>query len=292
VRALVLGSSGFVGRHLVTELAARGAQVESWSRYDVGPRDAHVHRRIDLLEPSTFESFRGPWDAAVLLAGHAVPRTGFTPEFADENMRIAQNALGHLASCAPRSRVVVMSSAHVYGNAGGEHLIDEERNPTPVGLYAVSKLAIEAMARSRTDLDIVIVRSFNLLGPRMPRGLLISDVIEELATEQPKLVMRGADEVRDFLDVRDGVRGIAALLEQRGGARVYNLCSGRGTHVSQVVSGLVRMLGAQREITFMPGATPPFVGSHAALTAATGWSPDIVLDATLQWIAAEALESR
>ncbi len=58
------------------------------------------------------------------------------------------------------------------------------------------------------------------------------------------------------------------------------------------MAGLVRMLGAQRSITFSPGSAPPFVGSHAKLTAATGWTPEFVLDATLQWIGSEVLESR
>ncbi len=292
MRVLVLGSSGFVGRHTVAELAARGAEVESWSRYADGPRDAHVHRRIDLLEPASFEAFQGPWDAAVLLAGHAVPGVLFTEEHAAQNLAIARNSLEHLARTSTRSRVIVVSSSHVYGNAGSAQLITEERLPTPVGAYGVSKLAIEKMAESRTDLDIAIVRSFNLLGPRMPRGLLVSDVIEELARDREKLVMRGTDSVRDFLDVRDAARAIAALLDVHGGAPVYNLCSGIGARVSQVVAGLVRLLGAQRDITFSTGSSPPFVGSHAALTEATGWKPDFVLDATLQWIAAEALESR
>jgi GDP-4-dehydro-6-deoxy-D-mannose reductase len=292
VRVLVLGSSGFVGRHTVAELAARGAQVESWSRYADGPRDAHVHRRIDLLQPETFESFTGPWDGAVLLAGHSVPGILFTEEHAQENLRIAENALRHLANTSPRARVIVLSSSHVYGNAGSAQAITEDRKPTPVGAYGVSKLAVEKVAESRTDLDIAIVRSFNLIGPRMPRGLLMSDVIEELARDRENLVMRGTDSVRDFLDVRDGARAIAALLALRGGAPVYNLCSGVGTRVSQVVSGLVRLLGAQRDISFSTGSSPPFVGSHAALTAATGWTPEFVLDATLQWIAAEVVESR
>ena len=292
MRVLVLGSAGFVGRNLVWELARRGAEVETWSRAQTGLPESACHRCVDLLQPDTFAAARGPWDGAVLLAGHAVPGTDFTAQMGYENAVIATNSLAHLTATSPGARVVVMSSAHVYGNAGGTQLVGEDRTISPAGEYGASKLAVEQAAARASSLEVAVLRSFHLIGPRMPRGLLVPDVLERLARGENPLRMRGSDGVRDFLDVRDGARAIVKLLEARSGKPVvYNLCSGRGERVSKVVAGLVQRLDPDREIRFVPGAPRTFVGSPAALSLATGWTPRIPLDETLDWIASETRQA-
>src|SRR6185503_18818814 len=169
MRVLVLGSTGFLGRHVVEDLAARGVQVDSWSRAASGPAGAASHKRIDLLKPDTFAAERGPWNGAVLLAGHAVPGIDFTAQMAQENVTIAENALAHVAKHSPGTRVVVMSSSHVYGNAGGTSQVTEDREIVPAGEYGMAKLKIEQLAAARSPaLDVAVVRSFHLIGPRMP----------------------------------------------------------------------------------------------------------------------------
>jgi nucleoside-diphosphate-sugar epimerase len=293
MRVLVLGSSGFVGRHVVQELARRGAQVESWSRAQTGPSRAALHRRVDLLIPDTFAAATGPWDAAVLLAGHAVPGLDFTPQMGQENVAIAANSLAHLARHSPGTRVVVMSSAHVYGNAGGTQLVSEDRQIVPAGEYGASKFQIEQIAAAHAPaLDVAAVRCFHLIGPRMPRGLLIPDLLERLAGTENPMRMRGPDGVRDFLDVRDGARAIVQLLEVRSSKpTAYNLCSGRGERISRIVSGLVQRLDPKRDVLFVLGAPKTLIGSPAALALATGWTPQIPLDTTLDWIASEAAQT-
>lgn len=293
MRVLVLGSTGFLGRHVVEDLASRGVEVESWSRAASGPAGAAPHKRIDLLQPNSFAAERGPWNGVVLLAGHAVPGIDFSAQMAQENVTIATHALAHVAQHSPGARVVVMSSAHVYGNAGGTQQVTEDREIVPAGEYGMSKYKIEQLAVAHAPaLDVAIVRSFHLIGPRMPRGLLVPDVLDQLARGANPMRMRGADGVRDFLDVRDGARGIVKLLEVRSAQPVYyNLCSGRGERVARIVSGLVQRLDPGREVRYAPGAPRTFVGSHAALSLATGWTPRIELDQTLDWIASEAKQT-
>jgi nucleoside-diphosphate-sugar epimerase len=189
--------------------------------------------------------------------------------------------------------MIVMSSAHVYGNAGGTAPVAEDRQVVPAGEYGMSKFHVEQAAAAHSNaLDVAVVRSFHLIGPRMPPGLLVPDVLDRLARGENPMRMRGADGVRDFLDVRDGARAIVKLVEGRSGKpTAYNLCSGRGERVSRIVTGLVQRLDPKREIRFAPGSPKTFVGSNAALALATGWSPRITLDETLDWIAKEAAQT-
>jgi nucleoside-diphosphate-sugar epimerase len=176
----------------------------------------------------------------------------------------------------------------VYGALGDEHAIDEARPHSPNGMYGESKIAVERAAQAAVrDLDIVIVRSFNQIGRSMPSGLLVPDLIEALTHGSGPVTMRGADGVRDFLDVRDGARALADLLGAKcASGSVFNLCSGRGVALSDLAAELARALSIEREVRFAAVNPLPFVGSLAALTRATGFEPKIALDATLAWIAA------
>jgi UDP-glucose 4-epimerase len=288
MRVLVLGSTGFVGRHLARELVSRGHETVGYGRKLTGA--AFREERVDLADPDALARFDERFDAAILLAGVAVPGPRFDAAAAGTNVDIARNALAWLVRRSKGARVIVMSSAHVYGAVGDERPLEETRPTCPNGHYGESKIAVERLAReSGRDLDVVIVRSFNQIGPAMPRGLLVPDLIEALARGSGPVTMKGADGVRDFLDVRDGARALADLLDVKGASgSVFNLCSGRGVALSQLAADLARALGVDREVRFPAHNPVPFVGSRGALTRATGFEPRIPLSDTLAWIAADA----
>ncbi len=274
MRILVLGAAGFLGRHLVEHLLELGHDVEGWSR-----------ETADLRDPASFEHRRGPWDAAVHLAGHSVPGDAWNGERVRENVAIAANALDHLARVAPGMRVVFVSSARVYADRLEAHREDEPLGPTT--LYGLSKLLSEDWARFRSrDLDVQIVRPFQNLGPAMPRGLFLPEFLERLSRGSGALEMRGPDNTIDVLDVRDGVRGIAALCTVRArSGEAWNLSSGVPRRVSEIAAALSRRLSAGREVRFSGAPAPPLVGRPDKLRAACDWTPERSLDETLDWIA-------
>lgn len=288
MRVLVLGSTGFVGRNLAHELSARGHEVVGFGRKLGGA--SWREERVDLAGPAALDRFDERFDAAVLLAGAAVPGPCFDAAVARVNVDIAQRSLAWLARHSRGARVLVMSSAHVYGALGDQQAIDEASTSSPSGLYAESKVAVERAAEAATcELDIVIVRSFNQIGRAMPRGLFVPDLIEALTHGSGPVTMKGPDGVRDFLDVRDGARALADLIDARcASGSVVNLCSGRGVALADLAARLARALSIEREVRFSSVNPVPFVGSRAALTRLTGFEPRIALADTLDWIATAA----
>lgn len=305
MRALVLGSSGFVGGHVVREFLSRGADVVGVSRRGEARAEPHVAERatarftsvrVDLRDAAACRELAAPtfanpfvvapFEAVVLLSGHAVPGVDFDERLADENRAIARHALDLVARTSPGARVVVLSSAHVYGTSGAAEALREERALAPAGAYGRSKVDVEAIAREHSGhLAIVTARAFHLIGPGMPAGLLVPDLLAALRADVDPISMRGADGVRDFLDVRDGARALVDLAVGTFEApTVVNVCSGRGTRVSDVARGLIARSGRSRGLRFAPGAPLPLVGSNERLRRLVRFEPRHDLDATLDWI--------
>lgn len=274
----------------MSRLLADGHALEAWSRSaspaPVGAGERYEHHAIDALDPASFDARRGHWDAAFQLAGYSVPGDGFTQREILDNLRMTAHVLDHLARVQPGLRVVVMSSAQVYAPGPGRRREDEPL--APHSAYGLSKHLCEVWSRARArELDIIVVRAFNQIGPGMPPGLVVPDLLAALRRGTGPVQMRGADSTRDFLDVRDGVEALARLAElDAPSGSVFNLCRGEGLRISELAFGLMRRLDVRREVRFAPGSPPPLVGDPDKLARAIGWSPRYALEDSLREIVA------
>ena len=108
----------------------------------------------------------------------------------------------------------------------------------------------------------------------------------ELGQQRPVIQVGNLEAVRDFADVRDVVRAYWALLERGDPGEVYNVCTGRGVRVRELLHKLLDLAGLDVEIRLeserlRPSDVPALVGDPAKLKAATGWEPALSLDETL-----------
>jgi GDP-4-dehydro-6-deoxy-D-mannose reductase len=184
--------------------------------------------------------------------------------------------------------VLVTGSAQIYRPLA--EAITEDAPIGPANPYGVSKLAQELTAAAAT-LPALLVRPFNHAGPRQSPSYATSAFAQQIADIEagrraPVLHVGNLDARRDITDVRDTVRAYQALAEGGQPRRPYNVCSGRAYSMRELLDILLSQARARVRVEVDPARlrfsdNPVILGSHARLTADTGWTPVIPIEQTL-----------
>jgi GDP-4-dehydro-6-deoxy-D-mannose reductase len=158
-----------------------------------------------------------------------------------------------------------------------------------VSKVAQGHLALEHAAAS--PVAVVRTRTFHHTGPRRGEVFAESSFARQVAEVEACLregVLRvgNLEAVRDYSDVRDVVRAYWLLLERGAAGEVYNVCSGRGVKIGDLLERLIAAAGVRVEVRqdperLRPSDLPALVGDPSRLKAATGWEPRFALDRTL-----------
>jgi GDP-4-dehydro-6-deoxy-D-mannose reductase len=298
MRALVTGSDGFVGGWLCPHLTSNGDDVVEVTMHDADITDGPAI--------ASLVADAAP-DAIYHLAGLAnVAESWVTPGRTFEvNANGTLNVLDAARRLPNAPVVLLVSSAEVYGIVTPDQLPLHEDTPLrPVTPYAASKVAAEYVglqAHLGFGLPVIRVRPFNHVGPRQAAAFVVADLARRIAMAEQKgeraLTVGNLTPRRDFTDDRDVVRAYRLLVA--GGANggtageVYNVCSGRAVAVGDLAGRLLELAGADLELVTDPDLVravdvPVLQGDNSRLHAATGWMPEIDLDATLKDVLAEA----
>jgi GDP-4-dehydro-6-deoxy-D-mannose reductase len=210
-----------------------------------------------------------------------------------ENVAMTARVLEDVRVAAPGAVVVLAGSGEVYGPP--ERLpVDESHPLRPQNPYAVSKAACDLLGAMEADahgLRVVRARAFNHAGPGQSAtyaiGSFTRQAAESLARGDDEIVLRtgNLDTRRDFTDVRDVVRAYR-LLAGHGEEGTFNVCSGTGVSLREIVGLIERAAGVPVRAEQDPGRVrahevPEVRGSHERLTTATGWEPEIPLERTV-----------
>ncbi len=286
-RVLITGIDGFTGRYLADELRSAGYMVAGLSH-----KASDGVFGCDLLDRAGLADIVAQVmpDMVAHLAGIAFIKHGDVDGIYRTNVVGTRNLLEVLAvsGCKPRS-VLLASSANIYGNATVA-TIAEDTVAAPTNDYAVSKLAMEYMAKLWADrLPISIARPFNYTGVGQSLDFLLPKIVDHFRRRAAVLELGNLDVVRDFSDVRSVVRRYRLLLESGLSGEAYNLCSGVGHSLHEVLQMMRELTGHDPEIRVNPAFVRAnevhrLIGSRAKLDAAIGVVADIPLRDTLQWM--------
>jgi len=304
VRVLITGVAGFVGGHMVELLRAEHAEAEMFG-LDSRPGNRARALGIEIVQADLEDSSsvrqaldRVRPERIVHLAAQSSPQRSWD----DPAGTLKTNLLGllHLLeavralSLAPR--LLVVGSADEYGLVRPDQTPLREDTPLrPASPYAVSKVAQGFLALQYAvslNLPIVRTRTFHHTGPRRGEQFAESSFARQLAEIEagrraPRLEVGNLDAVRDFTDVRDVVQAYWALLDDGVPGEVYNVCSGRGVRLADLLEELIALSGQKVEIRVDPGRlrpndVPVLVGDPSRLRAATGWEARTPLSRTLR----------
>ena len=268
MRLLLTGADGFTGTHL--------AQVAKQAGYTVFPLKASLEDRQGL----SAEIHEVQPTHVIHLA--AISHVTHTDNLAyyQTNLLGSLDFLELLSNLAkPPQKVILASSANVYGNTEHSPIV-ESQVPAPINHYAMSKLAMELLARNfATPLPIVTTRPFNYTGVGHGTHFVIPKIIDHFARKSSVIELGNIDVYREYNDVRDISQIYLSLLERGLPGQTYNLASGRTHSLRDVIALLEKMTGLSMAIT----VNSQFVRSNEIIT--LSGSPDHLENAIgkLEW---------
>ena len=292
-RALVTGLGGFTGRYLAQSLRQAGYRVFG-TAHGAEPLGPGMYA-VDLCDRDELARVVAEVrpDVVAHLAAIAFVAHGDAQAIYRTNVVGTRNLLEALAALGERPRAVLLaSSANIYGNAQAE-IIDESVPAYPANDYAVSKLAMEYMARLWTDkLPIIIARPFNYTGVGQAPQFLLPKIVGHFQRGERVIELGNIDVERDFSDVRRVVDAYRRLLDLAPAGGVFNVCSGQAVSLKEVIAMMETMAGYRIEVRVNPAfvranEVHKLQGNAGRLEAAIGPLRQIALRDTLQWMLSE-----
>jgi len=255
-KCLITGCNGFIGSHLAEFLVNRGVNVYG-TIHRSRERIAHLGDKIttfecEILDKEKVESVVSQVKPDIVF--HLAAQSRVAPSWQDPEETFKINILGtlHLLEAVRRAAidpvVVVVCSAAEYGyRAGDEPSINEENEFRPSDPYAVSKVAQDLLARlywQTYGMKVIRVRPFNITGPGMTEDAcsdFARGIVKIEKGQRTELSVGNLDSIRDIIDVRDAVEAFWLIAEKGTPGEVYNLCSGVGYRIGDLLDKLVSM---------------------------------------------------
>jgi NAD dependent epimerase/dehydratase len=309
-RVLVTGAGGFIGSHLVNDLAEQGAQVRAFVRYNsradsgyLKQLSPHIHKEIEIVagdlrdSHAIYRSVEGMDIVFHLGALISIPYSYHHPrEVVETNVT---GTLNVLMACLDLEtpRMVHTSTSEVYGTALRVP-IDEDHPLQGQSPYSASKIGADKIAESFScayELPVVTVRPFNTYGPRQSARAVIPTIITQ-ALNQDVIHLGSLGTRRDFTYVSDTVNGfIKAGLAEGVEGQVFNLGTGTEVTIGELADKVIQMVGRPVQIESDTNRLRPeksevmrLLSDNSLAQQKLDWRPEVDLDEglrrTVAWI--------
>lgn len=315
-RYLITGYSGFVSAHFMDFLSKQeipasilGLDVSApppiTERHRPGIKTKFV--KIDLMDKDKLEHLIDEFqpDYILHLASYSSVAFSWQNPVASfqNNINIFLSLMEAVRSLKITPRILSIGSSEEYGNVNRDRIPLQEEFPLdPVSPYAVARVSQEMLSRVYVHgygLDVILTRSFNHIGTGQRDNFVIPSFARQMAELKHQSLTTGElitgdlSVIRDFSDVRDVVAAYHALFEYGHKGEVYNVCSGDGRSLREVIQIMSELLGLDISITVNPALVRPsdnrvIIGSNEKLRRETGWAPKYTLRDSLQ----DLLESK
>lgn len=303
---LITGGTGFVGSHLIELLIEQQfTNIHTTSYSDnfgfVGDLIDHnnIHK-VDLTSQDQTSQLIEQLQPKYVFHLAALAVVGGSFDNAKNtimnNIGLQLNLLEAIRLHAPQARVLIIGSGMEYDLINyPTDKVDELHPLGPTSPYGVSKVAQDLMALSyhySYKLDIVRARPFNHIGERQTPDFAIASFAQQIALiengQQSEIKVGNLEAIRDFTDVKDMVKAYLLLIEKGQAGQVYNIGSGKGIMIKDILNNLISLSGSQITVTTDPDRIRPLdiktaVTDNDKVTQ-LGWLPEIKINQTLERI--------
>lgn len=294
-RALITGIRGFTGQYMAAELVQAGYEVFGLAHSDQDVTLPGVKEIVicDLDDQAALCAAIGSIqpDVVIHLAAIAFVAHGDANAIYRTNVIGTRNLLEALSKSPKKpAAVLVASSANVYGNSTGGTL-DESSLTAPANDYAVSKLAMEYLAKTYLNrLPIIIARPFNYTGVHQSESFLLPKIVSHVRRRAPVIELGNINVSRDFSDVRTVVQYYRKLVENPAAiGEMFNVCSEKAHSLNDVLVLALSIADHKMDIQINPlfvrqNEIPVLIGSKSKLVSMVGEVEKIELADTLRWM--------
>lgn len=301
-KALIIGGAGFVGNYLmdylkkeygwsvaVTKMESEVIQKEDIDIYDLDilDKDAIV-KVLYLVKPDYIFHL-----AAQSSVGLSWKNPGMT---IDVNIKGSINLLEAIKKYGGIPRILMIGSGEEYGHISKEFIpIQEETILHPGNIYAATKACQNMLGKIYSDayqMEIIMVRAFNHIGPAQSPIFVISDFCKQVAEiekaqRHPVIQVGNLSAYRDFTDVRDVVAAYTLLMEKGKSGETYNVGSGKAIQIQTILEEILQLSSVEIKIEvdkakLRPVDIPVIEADIKKLVETTGWKRKYKLIDTLK----------
>jgi GDP-4-dehydro-6-deoxy-D-mannose reductase len=300
MKALIVGGAGFVGSYLADHLqndckwsvCVTKMQHESFKK-DVEVLDLNILIKDDIV--NLLNEVK-PDYIFHLAAQSSVALSWKNPALTiDVNIKGAVNLLDAVRELDFKPRILLIGSGEEYGHIKREESPITEDNATrPGNIYAATKVAQNLIGKIYSeayDMDIVMVRAFNHIGPNQAPMFVVADFCKQVAEiekglKEPVIKVGNLSAQRDFTDVRDVVRAYALLVQMGKSGETYNVGSGKAIAIEDILKMILSMTDEDIKVEvdenkIRPVDVPVIEADVTKLTSATEWHRNIKLEETI-----------
>ncbi len=300
-KGLVIGAAGFVGHYLLDEMHVHG--MECYATKLPHENQEHPYAQIfnlDILNKEEIVSLLSQVQpdyifhlAAQSSVGVAWKNPGLT---VDVNIKGSINVMDAVRELSYKPRVLLIGSGEEYGHIlPGETPITEDNLLRPGNIYAATKACqnmIGSIYSKAYNMEIMMVRAFNHVGPSQAPLFVVSDFCKQVAEIEKGLrepIMRVGNLAarRDFTDVRDVVRAYVQLIQCGVPGETYNVGSGHARTIQAILDMIISQANISIKVEVDPNRLRPvdvpiIEADITKLQQLTGWKPEIPLKQTIQ----------
>ena len=310
---LITGFSGFVGRYFIEYLESneknclvQGLDIQHPDfRFDHYKNVQISFENIDLLSRDQIEYVIHEFQPNYILHLASCSSVAFSwkepVQSFQNNTNIFLNLIDAVRKLNIDTRILSIGSSEEYGNVNDEDLpLKEDHKLNPVSPYAVARISQEYLSGVYVDgygMDIVLTRSFNHIGPMQKSVFVVSSLAKQLVEikkagkNKGGIVTGDVSIVRDFTDVRDVVCAYYLLLKDGKKGNLYNVCSGIGLSIKDIIDMMAKQLNIEVDINIdnrliRPADNKKIIGSNEKIKRELGWQNNIPLERSLKDIIA------